>query len=408
MRTWDKLSATFVKGLKVPGKFGDGGGLMLQATPTKTKGTVTKAWLLRYQIDKRERYMGLGSANIISLAEARSLAHEARRLLARGIDPISHRDAERAAIRVAELHTATFRQVLDQLLDSHSEKWREKHARQYRNSMDTYCAPLMSVAVADIDTAMVVKVVEPHWKRAPETLDRVRKRIGEVLAFGEVRGFRKAGPLPTRWKDHLDKLLPHPRSVRPIVHHPAMTYDAVPDLFRKLVATDSIAELCLAFTILTATRSQESRGAKWSEIDFKAKHWTVPPSRMKRTREHRVPLSAEALKLIERLPRNSEYLFSISGSKPIVPMSLRKALHRHGGGDVTVHGFRSSFRDWGSERTSAPRELLEVALAHALGNQTEAAYARGDLLEKRRRVMQQWATHCASPAGRGKVVALVR
>ncbi|MEI9922579.1 MAG: site-specific integrase [Bradyrhizobium sp.] len=253
---------------------------------------------------------------------------------------------------------------------------------------------------------MVVKVIEPEWKRVPETLDRVRKRIGEVLAFGEVRGFRKAGPLPTRWKDHLDKLLPHPRSVKPIVHHPAMPYDAVPELYRKLVATDSIAELCLAFTILTAVRSQESRGARWDEIDLKAGIWEVPPIRMKRKRPHRVPLSAEVLKLIKRLPRNDEYLFSISGTKPIVPMSLRKALHRHGGDAFTVHGMRSAFRDWGGERTSAPREILEVALAHALGDQTEAAYARGDLLEKRRKVMQQWATHCASPTARGNVLKL--
>ncbi len=191
-----------------------------------------------------------------------------------------------------------------------------------------------------------------------------------------------------------------------------MTYDAVPSLCAKLIASDAIPEQCLAFTVLTAVRSQESRGAKWSEIDFKTGVWTVPPSRMKRKKEHRVPLSKEALKLIERLPRTSEYLFTVNGNgKPIVAMSLRKALHRHGGDAFTVHGMRSAFRDWGGERTSAPRELLEVALAHAIGNQTEAAYARGDLLEKRRRVMQQWAEHCATPsapADRSKVVAMVR
>ena len=178
----------------------------------------------------------------------------------------------------------------------------------------------------------------------------------------------------------------------------------------KLIATDAIPELCLAFTILTATRSQEARGARWDEFDLKAGIWTVPPSRMKRTREHRVPLSAEAMKLIERLPRNGEYLFTVNGNgKPIVAMSLRKALRRHGGDGFTVHGFRSAFRDWGGERTSAPRELLEVALAHAIGNQTEAAYARGDLLEKRRQIMEQWATHCATPsapADRDTVVTL--
>jgi integrase len=256
---------------------------------------------------------------------------------------------------------------------------------------------------------MVLKVIEPEWKRAPKTMDLVRSRIGEVLGFAVVRGFRKPGPLPTQWKNHLDKLLPHPRELKPIVHHAALAYDAVPDLYRKLIATDGISELCLAFTILTAVRSQEARGARWDEFDLRAGIWTVPPSRMKRSREHRIPLSAEAMKLIKRLPRNGDHLFAVNGSgKPVVAMSLRNALSRHGG-DATVHGFRSAFRDWGGERTNAPRELQEVALAHAIGNATEAAYARGDLLEKRRRLMQQWATHCAGPAApadRDTVVAI--
>jgi integrase len=407
MRTWDRLSATFVRGLKEPGKFYDGGGLMLKAAPTRTKGVVSKAWLYRYQLDRRERFMGLGSARVVSLAEARAKANEARKLLAAGVDPISHRDAARMAARAAELHSATFKQVLDQLLDSHGDRWRTKHASQWRNSMATYAKPLFDVAVGDVDTAMVIKVIEPEWKRAPQTMDRVRRRIGEVLGFAEVRGLRKPEPNPTRWKNHFDKLLPHPRELKAVEHHPAMSYDAVPGLHQKLTATDAIPELCLAFAILTATRSQEARGARWDEIDLDAKLWIVPPSRMKRKREHRVPLSPQALALIERLPRNGEHLFSVNGGKPIVAMSLRKALHRHGGEGVTVHGFRSAFRDWGGERTNAPRELLEVALAHALGNQTEAAYARGDLLEKRRRIMQQWATFLASPPARAdKVVTL--
>jgi integrase len=316
---------------------------------------------------------------------------------------MAHRDSERMAARAAELHTKTFKQVLDQLLDSHGDKWRQKHATQYRNSMATYCKPLFDVAVADIDTAMVIKVIEPEWKRAPQTMDRVRRRIGEVLGFSEVRGFRKPGPSPTRWKNHLDQLLSHPRELKPVVNHAAMTYDAVPDLYRKLIVSNSIPELALAFTILTAVRSQESRGAKWSEFDLKEKVWIVPPSRMKRKREHRVPLSAEAIKLIERLRRNgSEYLFSISNSTPIVAMSLRKALLRNGGDAHTVHGFRTAFRTWGAERTNAPRELLEVALSHHLGGAVEQAYARTDLIEKRRRVMQQWgdALRDASRASR--------
>ncbi|WP_161535236.1 integrase arm-type DNA-binding domain-containing protein [Bradyrhizobium sp. LCT2] len=390
------MSASFVRGVKAPGKYYDGGGLLLSVAPTTTPGEVNKSWLYRYQIDKRERVMGLGSARVVSLSEARAKANDARKLLASGIDPIADRDAARMAARVADLHRATFRQVLDQLLESHGDTWRAKHASQWKNSMETYCKPLMGVAVGDIDTTMVIKVIEPDWKRAPQTMDRVRRRIGEVLGFAEVRGLRKAGPNPTRWKNHLDQLLPHPRDLKPVEHHPALGYDAVPNLYRRLIATDSIPELCLAFTILTAVRSQEARGARWDEIDLKAKLWTVPPSRMKRKREHRVPLSDDAIKLIERLPRTGEYLFTVNGNgKPIVAMSLRKALHRHGASDFTVHGMRSAFRDWGGERTKAPRELLEVALAHVIGNQTEEAYARGDLLAKRRAIMEQWAKHCA-------------
>jgi integrase len=230
-----------------------------------------------------------------------------------------------------------------------------------------------------------------------------------VLGWAQARGLRAPGPLPTRWKNHLDKTLPHPRSIKPVEHHAAMKYDAVSGLCAKLIATDAVPEQCLAFAILTATRSQEARGARWDEIDLKARIWTVPPSRMKRQREHRVPLPAEALALIAKLPRTGEFLFTMSGSnKPIAALTLRKALARHGGGDFTVHGFRSAFRDWGGERTSAPRELLEVALSHAIGSQTEAAYARGDLLEKHRRIMQAWASFLAAPPARNteKVVPL--
>jgi integrase len=397
MRTWDRLSATFVRGLKRPGKFYDGGGLMLQASPTGAKGVVTKAWLFRFQIDRRERVMGLGSARVVSLAEARTKANAARKLLAAGIDPLAQRKADRAEARAAEMRTATFKECLDGFLISHGDRWRTKHLTQWQNSMRTYCKPLMGVAVADIDTGMVLKVIEPQWKRAPQTADRIRRRIGEILGWAEVRGLRAAGPLPTKWKNHLDKMLPHPRALKPVQHHPAMGYDAVPALFAKLTTTDAVPELCLAFAVLTGVRSAEARGAKWSEFDFAAKTWNVPPERMKRARPHRVPLSTEALALLKRLSRNGEFLFAVNGNgKPIVAMSLRKALHRHGGGGFTVHGFRSAFRDWGGERTNAPRELLEVALAHAIGNSTEVSYARSDLIEKRRRLMQQWATFLAA------------
>jgi integrase len=397
MRTWDRLSAAFVRGAE-PGKHYDGGGLMLQVSATKAKGGVTKAWLFRYQIDHRERVMGLGSARVVSLAEARAKANEARKLLAAGHDPIAVRDAERMTARAAELRRSTFGQCLDGFLASHGDRWRAKHLGQWRNSMRTYCRAILDVAVDTVDVGLVLRVIEPEWKRAPVTMDRVRQRIGEVLGWAEVRSLRPPGPLPTRWKNHLDKMLPAPRALRPVVHHPALGYTEVPGLFARLIGAGTIPEQCLAFTVLTAVRSGEARGARWDEIDFAAKTWTVPSERMKRKREHRVPLSAEALALIERLPHQNEFLFAMDGNgKPVVAMTLRKALARHGGAAATVHGMRSAFRTWADDRTGYARELNGVALAHAIGNATEASYARGDLLEKRRRLMQQWATYLAAP-----------
>jgi integrase len=408
MRTWDRLSAAAVRRASKPGRYADGGGLVLQVTEFKGEpGNVNRAWLFRYQIDKRERWMGLGSARVVSLGEARAKANEARRLLASGIDPIAHRDAARLEAKAAAARLTTFRKVLDMLLDSHGDQWRQKHADQYRNSMNTYCAPLMGIAVGDIDTAMTIKVLEPQWKRVPVTMDRVRRRIGEVLGYAQVRGLRQPGPLPTDWVNHLDQMLPHPRALKPTEHHATLGYAAVPDLFAKLTATDAIPELALAFTTLTATRSQEARAARWDEIDLANKVWVVPPSRMKRKREHKVPLSDEAIRLIERLPRNGEHLFAINkGGKPIVAMSLRKALQRHSGNGFTVHGMRSAFRDWGSEQTTAPREVLEHALAHVVGTESERAYARSDMLQKRRVVMQTWADHCSGKLAASNVVAL--
>jgi integrase len=407
MRTWNKLTATFVRGLRKPGKWHDGNGLMLLATATERKGVVRASWLFRYQIHHRERWMGLGSVKLVGLAEARAKAHEARRLLADGIDPIARRDADRAAARAAELHTATFRQCLDGLLASRGDAWREKHLRQWQNSMATYAKPLFPVRVADVDAAMVVKILEPEWKRAPVTADRVRQRIGEVLAYGTVRGWRGPGLCPTRWKGHLDKLLPAPRTLMPVQHHPAMPYADVPALMRKLLAVDAIPELCLAFAILTATRSAEVRGARWDEFDFQTNIWSVPPSRMKRKRPHRVPLSDAAVALLARLPRTSEYLFAL-GARPVVAHTLRKVLARVGGPGATVHGFRSSFRDWGGERTNMPRELLEVALSHRVGDATEISYARGDLLERRRRLMEEWSRFLTTPPSTAPVVPLRR
>ena len=322
-----------------------------------------------------------------------------------GIDPMSKRDADRAAARADVLRTVSFKFCLDGLLASRGDGWREKHLKQWENSMATYAKPLMGVNVADIDVSLTLRCIEPQWKRAPVTMDRVRSRIGEVLGWAQTRGHRPPGPLPTLWKGHLDQLLTHPSKLAPTVNHPAMKYGDVSGLYGKLIASDGIAEACLAFTILTATRSQEARGARWDEIDA-AGIWTVPPERMKRRKAHRVPLSGEALKLIAKLPRTGPYLFSIKGGKPVVAMSLRKALHRQGGDGFTVHGFRSALRDWGSEKTNTPREILEMSLAHAVGNAAEQAYARSDGIAKRGKLMEQWATFLTASPASDNVVAM--
>jgi integrase len=338
MRTWDKLSATFVRGVKTPGKFYDGGGLLLKAT--EHKGVVTKAWLFRYQIDHRERQMGLGSTRNVSLAEARTKANDKRKQLAAGIDPITARDADRKAARAAELHRKTFRQCLDGFLASHGDGWRAKHLKQWQNSMRTYCRVLDHVNVADIDTAMVMNVIEGGWRRAPETMDRVRRRIGEILGWATARGFRPPGSLPTQWKNHLDKLLPHPRALKPVVHHPTIGYAAAPALYQKLIASGEVADLCLAFLMLNASRSIEARGARWDEIDSKSRIWRVPPERMKKRKEHRVALSAEADRALAAKPQRT----------PVCARRRRSAARRHDSAQSALPPWRQGHRAWNARR----------------------------------------------------------
>jgi integrase len=405
MRAYDKLSASFVKGLKRPGKFYDGGGLMLQATKTDHNGGITKSWLFRYQIDHRERQMGLGPTRDVTLAEARERAAACRKLVAAGVDPIATRNAERMATRAAELRRATFGQCVDGFLDSHGDKWRAKHRAQWKNSMHHYCKPIWPMNVADIDTAAVLKVVEPIWRKVPITADRIRKRVGEVLGFAQARGHRPPGALPTIWKNHLSTLLPAPRDLKPVQHHAGVAYTAAPALYAKLIAAidaahdvnDVIPEIGLAFVMLTAVRSVEARGAKWSEIDA-AKVWLIPPSRMKKGTAHSVPLSTQAFALLGRLPKGGDLLFTMNGrATHITAQTLRNCLARYAGEGFTIHGFRGCCRKWADEETTADPQTKKLLLAHKLGNATEEAYGSPLLLAKRRRLMQQWATFLAAP-----------
>ena len=406
-----RLTALKVEKAKKPGMYADGGGLYLRVTPEGTKN-----WVLRYMLDRKAHWMGLGPLALFGLQEARARALDARRKRHDGIDPIEARRAERARQRLDAAKAVTFGEVAEIYINAHRAGWRnEKHKAQWENTLKTYAAPIMFLPVQSIDTALVLKVLEPVWTAKPETAGRVRQRIESILDFARVRGHRDAEN-PARWRGHLDKLLPARAKVRAIEHHAALAYTELPSFLANLRTREAIAARALEFLILTAARTGEVIGARWNEIDLLDKTWTAPATRMKAHREHRVPLSPRALSILGELQaaRQSDDRsgFVFQGSKPGTPLSnmaFLMLLRRMGLDDLTVHGFRSTFRDWAAERTNYPNHVVEMALAHAVSDKVEQAYRRGDLFEKRRRLMQQWATFCtAAPTTeqRGKVTAL--
>jgi len=393
----NKLSAREVVAAGI-GKFGDGGGLWLRVRPNGSR-----AWLFRYTRNGRVREAGLGPLENVTLADARERAQEARRMLANGKDPIVERRAQKRA--------PTFRLAAAAYIEAHEVGWRNpKHRQQWRNTISTYAAVIADLPVDEVGTTDVLRVLEPIWRTKVETASRLRGRIEKVLDWAAAQGFRSREN-PARWRGHLDVLLPAPSKVKRVQHHAAMDWREVPAFVVKLRAQSGIAARALEFAIMTAARSGEVRGATWAEIDLDALIWTVPEDRMKSEREHRVPLSDEAVRLLRDLPRfeESEYVFpSPRTGRPLSDSALTKVL-RDLGLNVTAHGFRSSFRDWCAETTRYPREVAEAALAHTISNKTEAAYLRGDLFDKRRQLMKAWSTYYATPpaAGEaGRVVAI--
>jgi len=361
----------------------------------------------------KEREMGLGSAAVVSLAAAREKAAECRRLRQEGIDPI---DARRAARRHAALDAAmtmTFSQCSQAFLASHRAGWRNaKHAAQWAATLTTYAWPTIgNLPVQAIDTSLVLKVLEPIWTSKPETASRVRGRLEAVLDWARVRGYRD-GENPARWRGHLDKLLPAPSRVHKVKHHAALPYAAMPEFLAHLREQEGVAARALEFTILTAARTGETIGATRGEINEADGLWIIAAERMKAGKEHRVPLSRRALTIVGQVvpAASAEQTFVFPGAKrgrPLSNMAMTAVLRRTGRSDLTVHGFRSSFRDWAAERTNFPTEVVEMALAHAVGSKVEAAYRRGDLFEKRQRLMDAWAEFLATtPVARGKVVPL--
>lgn len=404
-RQINRLSALRASKLNVPGQYADGGGLYLNVTANSTK-----SWTFRFMLRGRAREMGFGSAGIVSLAEAREKASEQRRVLASGLDPIEVRAAQRRALLNSSSTGKTFAECAEAFIEAHRIGWRnEKHANQWTSTLQTYAYPVLGKAlVGDVDTAAVMTVLDPIWNSKTETAKRLRGRIEAVLAWATVRGFR-AGANPAQWKNHLDHLLPAPIKVRPVVHHPALSYLQLGDFMTALRAQPGISAVAFEFLILTAARTSEVLGARWPEFDLSAKAWTIPASRMKSGREHRVPLSDAATRLLVSVNGLSDqFVFPGRKSGALSNMALLTVLRRMGRTDITAHGFRSTFRNWTAERTSFPREVAEAALAHVLENKVEAAYRRTDLFDKRRRLMEAWATYAVSPDAEHKVITLKR
>jgi integrase len=385
-----RLSARFVATATRPGLYGDGDGLWLQVGPAGGK-----SWSFRFQLNRRARQMGLGPVDLVSLAEARELARDARRLLLRGVDPIEDRRAKRTAARVTDAQAVTFRSCAERYIGAHEAAWRnEKHRRQWGSSLEAYVYPIIGdLHVAAIDTGLVMQVLEPIWTIKPETAGRVRGRIEAVLSWASVRGYR-AGENTARWRGHLDQLLPARRKVRRVRHHAALPYAELPAFMLELRGQVGMAARALEYTILTVARTSEVTGARRAEVDKDARLWIVPGGRMKGGRQHRVPLSPAAVALVTALPQEAGSDFVFPGTRrgqPLSNMAMAMVLRRMERGDVTVHGFRSAFRDWAAEVAHAPREVAEVALAHAVGSEVEAAYQRGDMLDRRRELMAKWS-----------------
>jgi integrase len=388
------LNARKVSTLKRPGRHGDGYGLYLQIT---TAGV--KSWILRYERSGRERWLGLGPLHTVGLAGARERARKARLQLLDGIDPIEDKKARKATEALAAAKSLTFEMAARAYFDQHERKWSNaKHRSQFQTTLRDYVFPTIGkLSVAAIDTGLVLKCLEPIWQEKTETASRVRGRIESVLDWATVRGYR-TGDNPARWKGHLAEVLPARSQIQKPNHHAALPFAELPDFMAALTQREGVAARALEFTILTAARTGEVIGARWEEIDTSAKLWTVPAGRIKGGREHRVPLSDRALDVLRALPteRSNDFVFIGPRKGGLSAMAMSQVVKRMGRNDITVHGFRSTFRDWAAERTGYANHIVEMALAHVVGNKVEAAYRRGDLFDKRRRLMGDWGRYCST------------
>jgi len=401
----EKLTALTVTQAKRRGYYGDGGGLFLQVNHSGSK-----SWSFRYKTAGKLREMGLGPVHTVSLADARDRARECRRLRLDGLDPIEVRRGKQIQAKIDAANAMSFKACAEAYIAVHKAGWRNpKHAAQWPSTLAAYVYPVFgSLPVQAVDVGLVMKALEPIWNEKPETASRVRGRIEAILAWATARGYRQ-GENPARWRRHLENLLPKKSKVRRVEHHAALPYAEIGTFMAELREQEGVVARALEFAILTAARTGEVIGARWNEFDVAARLWTVPGTRMKAGREHRVPLSDAAIVVIKQMAAIHQDDFVFPGGRPHRPignMGMLLQLQRMGRGDLTVHGFRSSFRDWAAERTGFPREVAEMALAHTVTDKVEAAYRRGDLFQKRRQLAEAWAKFCASPSPAGQIVPI--
>ena len=389
-RALNKLSARAVTTIGKPGRHSDGGGLYLIVDPSGAR-----RWLFLFRWGGKLKELGLGGVGGVPLAAAREKATKAREMVKSGVNPIE----ARAAAKTAAASAKTFGDVADQVVAQLKPGFKNvKHQAQWTSTLQTYAASLRPIAIAEVTTDQILEVLQPIWLSKSETASRVRGRIERILDAARARGLR-SGDNPARWRGHLDHLLPKRANGSP-KHHAAMPYEAVPAFMTRLRQREAVAAMALEVTILCAARTEELLQARWTEIDKAGKVWIIPPERMKVPREHRVPLCARALEIIERAEALRDGKFIFPGQRrgqPLSNMAMSMLMRRLGAEAFTVHGFRSSFRDWAGECTSFPREVAEAALAHQVGDETERAYRRGDALAKRRKLMDAWARFLDAP-----------
>ncbi|MES2295353.1 MAG: integrase arm-type DNA-binding domain-containing protein [Pseudomonadota bacterium] len=397
-----RLSTLQITKLRAPGRYCDGGGLYLQIGREDSR-----SWIFRYALKGRVRDMGLGSASVIGLADARDFAAQCRKLAIRGIDPIQERLRRRQEDAEEEASALTFKECATSLIEARKASWRsEKLGKQWLSTLQTYVFPHFGhLPIANINTQLVMKALEPIWNAKPSTAGRVRQRVEAILDAGKARGLR-SGDNPARWRGHLQVLLSDPSKLRKTSHHPALPYSEIGTFMPQVRQQQSTAARALELLILTATRTSETICAKWTEVNLGAAVWTIPGERIKTGREHRIPLSAPAVALLHEMNKfnNGEFIFpGLKRGKPLSNMAILKLLQRMGFDHITTHGFRSTFRDWAAEQTNFPRDVAEMALAHAVENKVEAAYRRGDLFLKRAKLMEAWASYCGRTSQAGIV-----